>query len=92
MTTGEIIGYSAAVLTTAAFFPQAMQTVRSRDVSSINPWSFGLFTVGVAMWLVYGVLRREWPVILANAITLLPAITICWMVLSARRRGPIPPA
>jgi len=67
----ETIGYSAAFLTTAAFFPQAYKSWRTRDLSGISLPMYALFTFGVAIWLVYGVLIASAPVIAANAITLL---------------------
>ncbi len=66
----DLIGYSAATLTTAAFLPQAWKTFRTRDVSGISLTMYSLFTLGVALWLAYGVLQGAWPIIVANAITL----------------------
>ena len=63
------IGSAAACLTTASFMPQAWHTFRTRDVSGISLGMYSLFTVGVALWLVYGVLMMAWPIIIANVIT-----------------------
>lgn len=63
-------GYAAAALTTLSFVPQAWLSFRSRDVSGISLGMYSLFTVGIAMWLVYGILLGAWPIIIANAITL----------------------
>jgi MtN3 and saliva related transmembrane protein len=72
----ETIGYSAAFLTTAAFLPQAYKSWRTRDLSGISLPMYALFTFGVAIWLVYGVLIASAPVIAANAITLLLSSTV----------------
>jgi len=72
----ETIGYSAAFLTTAAFLPQAYKSWRTRDLSGISLPMCALFTFGVAIWLVYGVLIASAPVIAANAITLLLSSTV----------------
>jgi MtN3 and saliva related transmembrane protein len=72
----ETIGYSAAFLTTAAFLPQAYKSWRTRDLSGISLPMYTLFTSGVAIWLVYGVLIASAPVIAANAITLLLSTTV----------------
>jgi MtN3 and saliva related transmembrane protein len=77
----EIIGYIAAVLTTASFVPQAWHTFRTRDVSGISLGMYSVFTVGVACWLAYGLLIGAWPVVIANAITLALAATILTMKL-----------
>ncbi len=66
----ELIGFAAAALTTMAFVPQAVKSWSTRDLSGISLSMYGLFTLGVALWLLYGVLLGSWPIILANAITL----------------------
>jgi len=73
------MGYVAAFLTTASFVPQAWLTFKTRDVSGISLGMYSTFTLGVALWLVYGVLIQAWPVVMANAITLGLATSILWM-------------
>jgi MtN3 and saliva related transmembrane protein len=75
------VGFVAALLTTASFAPQAWLTFRSRDVSGISLAMYSAFTVGVALWLAYGVLADAWPIVLANAITLCLALSILVMKL-----------
>jgi MtN3 and saliva related transmembrane protein len=86
MTGAELAGWvgsSAALLTTAAFVPQAWHTFRTRDVSGISLAMYATFTVGIALWLVYGVLIQAWPVIAANAVTLVLSIAILVMKIRA---------
>jgi len=66
----NLIGSMAAVLTTAAFVPQAYQSYKTRDLSGISLPMYSAFTLGVALWLVYGLLLHDLPIIAANAITL----------------------
>jgi MtN3 and saliva related transmembrane protein len=66
----NLVGYAAAILTTVAFFPQVLKSWRTRDLSGVSLTMYGLFTAGVAMWLVYGVLLGSWPIIVANGVTL----------------------
>ena len=73
------IGYAAATLTTASFVPQAVLTFRTRDVSGISLGMYSAFTLGVALWLLYGVLIEAWPVVIANTITLALAASILGM-------------
>jgi MtN3 and saliva related transmembrane protein len=80
----EIIGYFAAVLTTASFVPQAWHTFKTRDVRGISLGMYSAFTVGVAGWLLYGLLLGAWPIVIANAITLALAATILGMKLRYR--------
>lgn len=82
----EWIGYAAATLTTLSFVPQAWHTFSTRDVRGISLGMYSAFTLGVAMWLAYGVLLGAWPVILANAITLALATTILVMKIVLGRR------
>jgi MtN3 and saliva related transmembrane protein len=84
MTTSELVGYLAASLTTASFVPQAWLTFRTKDVSGISLGMYSVFTVGVALWLVYGLLAGAWPVVVANAVTLSLAIAILAMKLRYR--------
>ncbi len=81
MNTTDLVGFVAALLTTASFAPQAWLTFRSRDVSGISLAMYSAFTVGVALWLAYGVLADAWPIVLANAITLCLALSILVMKL-----------
>ena len=81
MTAAELIGYLAAVLTTASFVPQAWLTLRTRDVSGISLGMYTVFACGVALWLTYGLLVGAWPIVAANAITLALAIAILYMKL-----------
>ena len=72
----ELIGYGAAALTTASFFPQAVKTLRSGDTRAISLGMYTLFTCGVTLWTIYGVMAGDGPVIAANVITLLPAAVV----------------
>jgi MtN3 and saliva related transmembrane protein len=65
----DYIGSFAATCTTIAFIPQAIQSYRTRDLSGISLPMYGIFTTGVALWLVYGLLKQDWPIIVANTIT-----------------------
>ena len=80
-TTTEAIGVVAAVLTTASFLPQVWHSFKTRDVSGISLGMYSVFTVGIALWLVYGLLIGAWPLILANGITLVFALAILVMKL-----------
>lgn len=81
------LGYLAATLTTGAFVPQAWHTFRSADLAGISVGMYSVFTLGVAMWLVYGLALGQWPIIVANAITLALAATILVRTVAARRRS-----
>jgi MtN3 and saliva related transmembrane protein len=84
MSSPEFIGYLAAALTTCSFVPQAWHTFRTRDVGGISLGMYSVFAGGVAMWLIYGVLLRAWPIVIANGITL--ALAACILAMKLRYR------
>jgi len=77
--TSDLVGYPAAFLTTIAFVPQAWKSWRTRDLSGISLPMYTLFTLGVALWLLYGIMIGSLPVIVANAITFLLAALVLWL-------------
>lgn len=77
----EWAGYIAATLTTAAFVPQAIKTIRSRDTRGISLGMYVVFTIGIAFWLLYGVALHSWPMIVSNIITFGLSATILAMKL-----------
>ncbi len=72
----ELFGYLAALLTTSSFLPQAVKTIRTRNTSGISLAMYVIFTIGVALWLVYGIVLNSWPMIAANTVTFGLAATI----------------
>lgn len=83
----DAIGTVAAVLTTAAFVPQVWLTFKTRDVSGVSLAMYSAFTVGIALWLVYGLMMNAWPIVVANAVTLALAISILVMKLTFGKKS-----
>ena len=77
----DLVGYAAATLTTLAFIPQTLRSWRTRDLSGVSLGMYSLFTLGVALWLLYGVVLESWPIIIANTITLALAGTMLFLKL-----------
>ena len=88
MSLADWVGSAAAVLTTLSFLPQMLHTFKTRDVSGISLVMYSAFTVGVGLWLVYGLLLGSWPIVVANVITVLLALAIVAMKLVFGRGGP----
>ncbi|MEX0662018.1 MAG: SemiSWEET transporter [Balneolaceae bacterium] len=65
------IGFGAATLTTIAFLPQVIKTWKSKTAKDLSFGTFSILSSGVFLWLVYGLLIGDLPIILANAVTLL---------------------
>jgi lactoylglutathione lyase len=81
----QIIGFIAASLTTISFIPQAVKTWRSRSTDDLSPFMFALFSIGVFSWLMYGVFKKDLPIILANSITFILAGFIMYFILKNRK-------
>lgn len=77
----QVLGLVAGSLTTAAFLPQVVKTWKSRSAKDLSLGMFSLFCLGVATWLVYGLVVRDIPVIAANMLTLLLASTLLFFKL-----------
>jgi len=66
----DIIGSIGAVLTTVCWLPQAIKLIRDKETRAISLSSTAAFTLGMLLWLVYGVALADWPLISSSAITL----------------------
>lgn len=78
MTTLDALGLVATLFTTSSFIPQVWRTWKTRDVSGISLPTYAIITVGLALWLVYGLLKNDLPLIVANSVmvVLTGAITV----------------
>jgi MtN3 and saliva related transmembrane protein len=72
----ETLGYIAGTLTTIAFVPQVVQIYKSKSAKDVSLAMFLLFTLGVVMWLTYGLMTHSLPVVAANSVTLLLSLVI----------------
>jgi MtN3 and saliva related transmembrane protein len=72
----EDIGFVAASLTTAAFVPQLIRVMKLRSAREISLGTFVMFSVGVFMWLMYGIYTGSRPVIASNLVTLVLSVSI----------------
>jgi MtN3 and saliva related transmembrane protein len=70
------IGLVAACLTTSAFLPQLIKVWRSKSAKDVSLVMFVVFTLGIALWFLYGLIRNDLVIILANAITFVLALAI----------------
>lgn len=70
------LGLTAATLTTCSFVPQLTKVWRSKSAADLSYGMFGAFSAGILLWLVYGLLRHDLPVIVANGVTLILSVTI----------------
>jgi MtN3 and saliva related transmembrane protein len=76
-----LVSALAAILTTVAFVPQALHIIRHKETRAISLPMYLVFATGVALWLLFGLMIWNWPIILANAVTLALALAIVSMKL-----------
>ncbi|MGL1893653.1 MAG: SemiSWEET transporter [Spirochaetaceae bacterium] len=72
----NLIGFVAAICTTVSFVPQALKTILTKDTKGISLGMYIMFVIGVILWLAYGIFIRDFPLIIANCITLMLSMTI----------------
>ena len=77
----EILGFVAAILTTAAFLPQVYKTWRTKDVSGLSLTMFLMFFAGIALWLIYGLLIKSPSMIFANGITVVSSFLLLYFII-----------
>ncbi|WP_432695533.1 SemiSWEET family sugar transporter [Marinobacterium sp. YM272] len=82
-----VVGMIAAFCTTSAFIPQVVQILRTGNVDGISLQMYSIFTLGVALWLGYGVVLQSSPIIISNSITLALAVSVLGLTLSKRRKN-----
>ncbi len=76
METNELFGSIAGILTTVSFFPQVYKTFKTKSAKDLSFFMFGLFTLGIIFWLIYGILINSRPVIISNSVTLVSSALI----------------
>ncbi len=76
-----LVGVSAAILTTLCWLPQALKIIRTRATAAISLPTYAAFATGLALWLCYGILLGDWPLIASNVVTLMPVIAIIMLKL-----------
>ena len=70
------IGIAAATLTTISFLPQVWRSWKTRDTRSLSLTMYMVFSVGTGLWLIYGYMVQDWPVMAANAIVFALSLTV----------------
>lgn len=74
----EYIGTVAGLLTTLAFFPQVVRTLRTQSTSDLSASWLLMMTAGVSLWVVYGSYLGSMPIMVANIVTLFCLILLIW--------------
>ena len=83
----EAFGSVAAILTTGAFIPQVVRTVKTRSAHDFSYMWLWSFLTGLFCWLIYGILIWSWPIIISNVITQAFVLTILLIKLGLFKRA-----
>lgn len=71
-----LIGIAAGILTSVSMLPQLLKVIKEKDVEALSPVMIVVLLVGVSLWVVYGIMKLEWPIILSNAFSVLVNATL----------------
>jgi len=71
-----ILGLLAAAFTTAALLPQVIKTVKTKKTDDLSLLMYIILSIGISLWLIYGLLTIDLPIIIANSITLILTVTV----------------
>ena len=86
MSTISIIGIVAACLTTGAFVPQAVKTIKTKSTSDLSLLTFSMFFTGTLIWFAYGLIRQDMPIVLANFVTAILSGIILYLKLMSKTK------
>ncbi|MEO5936035.1 MAG: SemiSWEET transporter [Terriglobales bacterium] len=78
----EIVGFAAGAICTVSFLPQLIKVYKEKSAQNLSWWYLATFSVGVALWLFYGMMLSAMPIIVANSVTL--ALLGCIMTLKIK--------
>lgn len=81
------IGIVAGILTSISMVPQLSKVLKEKDVENLSPVMIGILLAGVSLWVVYGILLTDWPIILSNTFSVIVNTTllICYFVFRERK-------
>lgn len=85
METSQIIGLLAAIFTTAANIPQTYIIIRERSTEHVSSLTYTILSLGTGLWVVYGILKADWPIIITNGISTLTSLLILILNFTSQR-------
>lgn len=90
MDAATILGSLAALCTMVSFAPQAWKIIRTRDTSGLSTPMYAVSVMAFALWLVFGVMKQEWPIIIPNGVCLaLAAFIFAMTILPPRKKAAV---
>jgi MtN3 and saliva related transmembrane protein len=86
MDTVTILGYLAGALTTSSLIPQVIKIIKTKSVRDVSLIMFLIFSVGITLWIAYGIAINSAPIVIANTISLLLGLLVLWLKLRYNQR------
>ena len=75
----DILGYSAGAITSMTFLPQVIKTWKERSARDISLMMFLIAALNEIMWIIYGILKNDWVIVLTNAVVLVMSLTMIYL-------------
>ena len=72
----QITGIAAGVITCFSMVPQLVKVIREKKADDVSPWMLIILIFGLAMWVTYGIMKKDWPIIITNAFSCVLNITV----------------
>lgn len=82
----QILGLLAALLTTISNIPQAYKIIKTKETKGVSVWSNLVLFAGLVIWTVYGLMRNDWPVIIANTISAMITAAVVLLKLISKEK------
>ncbi len=80
----QVIGFLAGILTTVAVIPQLIKSFKTKKVMDVSPFMFAILLGGVGLWVVYGFLKNDYPIIITNGISFLLNFSMLFIMIRYR--------
>jgi len=81
----DVIGYLAAFCTTFAYLPQAIKAFKTRKTEDISTLMYIIMLIGLILWLIYGIILKNLPIIIANVATILLASSVLLLKIFSKK-------
>lgn len=82
----QVLGLVAGVCTTAAVIPQIWKAWKTKEVNDVSPVMFGILMLGVGLWVVYGVVKEDLPIIATNGVSLALNSVMLYLMIRYRKK------
>lgn len=83
----EVLGLTAGACTTAAVVPQIWKAWKTREVDDVSTKMFLVLIAGLSLWVVYGIIRNDLPIIVTNGVALLLNLFMLYLIFTYRDKG-----